>query len=981
MSDPIANDSSKPELSEAPATSPPGATPAVPSAHVTSSLAGPSGYEMLCEIGQGGMGIVFRARQVGLDRLVAIKRLRERFTNNSAAVARFLREARITARLQHPGIPPVHEVATWPEGQPYLVMKLIEGRNLDKLVKEQGAGATRRWLGVFEAVCQAVGYAHSQGVIHRDLKPGNVMVGAFGEVQVMDWGLAKVLASREFASLVEDTDPLATKPPDDLTAAAPDQTQPGSVLGTPAFMPPEQAIGAIERLDRRGDVFSLGAILCFLLTGAPPFEGPNAEACRQLAAQGKLDDAFARLDVCGADPAIVALCKECLSFQIERRPADAGVLAQRIAAFQNESQQRLRLAAMEQAAAEAREQEAMAKAAAQRRAAEAEVVAAQAREKEVRARAKAAKAGRIGGWLMLVAGSLLAGLLTGLVFGSVRQPLGEQAQREEARERDEVEAQRKKALDRAQADRAEAVKARDEARKRQYDVTLDAVELLIGFQGRLEHRPGVMELRKEGLALVREDLERLLDEAARLGKPDARLAWAYLCLGDVESILGNAQRASVNYFTGQAVARQLVKATPTDVPAQRHLASSHEKQGDLMLSANDAKEARASYQRAYATRLKLAQEDSNGVEAQFDLSVNLEKLSVASLRLEDAKAALAYASKEQEILRRVVGPEGRPNDAALLRALARSCNRMGDLMGKGEKAATFYEKSATIGERLIRTNPEDALARRELGASFDRLGELALRGAKPDEARGWYAKALQVRRRLTAGDGDRLREQAVSFEKLHAATRKARRLPAYETLLSELEVNKQLAAAAPNDVRAQTDLFVSYLKLGDSEQFQGNVLRARCWFAKGREVILPWQDRLVGEAKEDAETVNRTIAACDDDLKGVLGLRSVVVLLQFEDAPKARQVADSLAESAERQKEDREVRRYQAAAAYALCAAASENESKDALVAKAVALLVKLRDDKFFDRPNVREFFDRSNFFAGVREHPRFNKFLESLEK
>jgi serine/threonine-protein kinase len=149
-----------------------------------------AGYEVLGEVGEGGMAVVYRARHAALDRRVAVKVLRPQLAGHPSVVSRFLYEARVTARLQHPGVPPVHEVGTLPDGRPFLAMKLIQGRTLHELLQERGPGAAR-WLGVFEAVCQAVAYAHSEGIIHRDLKPSNVMVGAFGEVQVMDWGWRK----------------------------------------------------------------------------------------------------------------------------------------------------------------------------------------------------------------------------------------------------------------------------------------------------------------------------------------------------------------------------------------------------------------------------------------------------------------------------------------------------------------------------------------------------------------------------------------------------------------------------------------------------------------------------------------------------------------------------------------------------------------------------------------------------------------------
>src|SRR5262249_170641 len=147
-------------------------------------------------VGQGGMGVVFRARDRRLNRDVAVKLLQDRYALTSLAARRFLEEAQITAQLQHPGIPPVHEVGALPDGRPVPVMELSRGETLDALLAARpDPGHDRgRFVAAFEAVCQAVGYAHDRGVVHRDLKPSNVMVGSFGEVQVMDWGLARVLS-------------------------------------------------------------------------------------------------------------------------------------------------------------------------------------------------------------------------------------------------------------------------------------------------------------------------------------------------------------------------------------------------------------------------------------------------------------------------------------------------------------------------------------------------------------------------------------------------------------------------------------------------------------------------------------------------------------------------------------------------------------------------------------------------------------------
>ncbi|NBO94043.1 MAG: hypothetical protein EBV06_17305, partial [Planctomycetia bacterium] len=275
--------------------------------------------------------------------MLALKYLLPEFAGKTLVEARFNYEARITARLQHPGIPPVHEVGTAPDGRPFLAMKRIHGKNLAEKLEAEGPGVSR-WLAVFESICQAVGYAHRHHIIHRDLKPGNIMVGAFGEVQVMDWGLAKVLGLRPEDVEPGDADSTVLPVVDDSDD---NKTQPGSLLGTPAYMAPEQAIGAIELLDCRSDVFGLGAVLCALLTGLPPYVGTTTERTRMMAAQGKLGEAFARLDACGAEPALIALTKRCLAKDRDERPADAGKLAEEVAHLRRDAEERARAAELE----------------------------------------------------------------------------------------------------------------------------------------------------------------------------------------------------------------------------------------------------------------------------------------------------------------------------------------------------------------------------------------------------------------------------------------------------------------------------------------------------------------------------------------------------------------------------------------------------------------------------------------------------------
>jgi tetratricopeptide (TPR) repeat protein len=329
----------------------------------------PSGrYALGDEIARGGMGVIYRATDTALGREVAVKVLQDRFAPDSGVARRFADEAHIEAQLQHPAIPPVHDLGTLPDGRPFLAMKLIKGQTLEGLLRAGfDVGAERgRFVAIFEQVCQAIAYAHAHNVIHRDLKPENVMVGAFGEVQVMDWGLAKVLTGRPTVA----DDPQETTAETHVVSLRDSDgsfTQAGSVLGTPAFMPPEQAVGAVGKVGVRSDVFGLGAVLAVILTGRPPFAAGSAETVRVQSAQGKLDECFARLEGCGADPELVALCKRCLAPSPADRPADAGEVARAVGALRAEADERARRAELERVKAEGEKVAAEMRAAEQRK--------------------------------------------------------------------------------------------------------------------------------------------------------------------------------------------------------------------------------------------------------------------------------------------------------------------------------------------------------------------------------------------------------------------------------------------------------------------------------------------------------------------------------------------------------------------------------------------------------------------------------------
>lgn len=255
----------------------------------------PDRYEAGQQIAKGGMGAILNVRQSAIRRSVAMKVILDRAEEEPGQRLRFIEEAQITGQLEHPNIVPVHDAGIDAEGRIFYTMKLVKGITLKKLLqllKEREPGIVGDYplpalLTVFIKVCDALAFAHSRGVIHRDIKPENIMIGSYGEVLLMDWGLAKLIGARTGSSGVRVP---ATVLSARAEAAESFATMLGSVMGTPNYMSPEQARGEVEQLDARSDLFSLGIVLHELLTLERPFTGQTAKALLDRIASGEPAD-------------------------------------------------------------------------------------------------------------------------------------------------------------------------------------------------------------------------------------------------------------------------------------------------------------------------------------------------------------------------------------------------------------------------------------------------------------------------------------------------------------------------------------------------------------------------------------------------------------------------------------------------------------------------------------------------------------------
>jgi tetratricopeptide (TPR) repeat protein len=774
-------------------------------------------YTLGDEIARGGMGIIYRATDAVLGREVAVKVLQEKYGPESGVGLRFAGEARITGQLQHPSIPPVHDLGTLADGRPFLAMKLIRGSTLEAILEERtDPSADRgRLLAIFEAVCQAVGYAHAHHVIHRDLKPSNVMVGAFGEVQVMDWGLAKVLGE-ETPATVDALAAEQTRAWTQLsgTPGTGSHTQAGSLVGTPAFIPPEQAIGQVERVNESSDVFGLGALLAVILTGKPPYVGATFESVRVQAVRGKLDDCFARLDASGAEPELVALCKKCLAFEPADRPADAGAVARAVAGLRAAADERARRAELERATAAARSAE--------------------------RRKRRRLVIGAAAGLVVAAVGGLLAVLA-----------VQRQANADLAEKNAEL------------ADEQAKVQAR-------FELAQKAIALFHTGVSRdaLLKNPQFKELRTKLLkeaAGFYADLEKLL-----AGQTDAKsrkaLAAAYFQLGELTDKIGTKPEALAVHRKALTVRRELAAAEGADVETrldvarslravgillyytgdptgarraweeQRDIATaleaesatdavravlarSHNTLGALLMEAGKPAEALQAFQKALAIQQALA--DANPAVADFQSDLALSHNNIGTVLLRTGKPEAALTAWRQALAINQKLADANPAVADFQSAVAGTHSNMGDLlsqMGKPAEALQAHQQALAIRQKLADANPAVADFQSDLAASHGSIGYLLSQAGKPAEALQAHQQALAIRQKLADAN-----PAVTRFQRALAQThnllgrllaRQQRFGEAFTAIDAGLAVRQKLAEADPKNTEYTTDLGYSHAYRG-----------------------------------------------------------------------------------------------------------------------------------------------------------------------
>jgi len=819
-------------------------------------------YALGDEIAHGGMGIVYKATDTFFDREVAVKVLQPRFAAAPAAARRFATEARIAGQLQHPGIPPVHDLGTLPDGRPFLAMKLIKGDTLDDLLKvrRDAADDRGRFVAIFEQVCQAVAYAHSNGVIHRDLKPANVMVGKFGEVQVMDWGLAKVLPSRGRES-PEGDDPdattggtiIRTEPGSDAEA-----TQAGTAVGTPAYMPPEQAVGAHAQVDRRSDVFGLGGMLAVVLTGRQPYAAATGEETRVLAARGKIDDCFARLDTCGADPELVALCKRCLAPERAARPADAREVADAVAGLRAAAEDRARAAELERGRAEVR-----------------------TAEGRKRRRALAA------------AGALLIAVLTAGVVGTSVGMVRADESRQKAEANETA----------AKAAQAEAEESYELAREAVVGVAWDVPDVL---------RQAVFarEAEKKITFILADTMKKQIALASTRHLPDRAVHRIHLRLGDLLVAQAKYDEAQRSYDAALAVSGRVLAAEQRAKDrAKLDHAASHGKLGTLGVVRGfdgDPDAVFAHFQKAEALCREVVRAPTTGEvepgEAKFLLASAVFDTSRGRERRQEYGLAAAGCEEAAALLREVIDEA---DEAEPSRATAGARARLADvqiLLGEAEfKRGRNVEAEAAMRAATraydfeVARDGYDLDLRKRAAAANRAAGDLLLFLHRYEDARHFHARDVQLCRGLLRTPEIVAAEADLSYAHYRSGTlalRRGDRMAAQFYYRRCVVLREEMVAAQPNNESSRLALARAGDHLGAVAAFepvrwrqagtlnvasQQAVVYGLCAdaFRAGRPVAeLPRYDRVVYDQYLNEAFAGLERAVTDWDWLDIVGLRT-----------------------------------------------------------------------------------------------------------